>query len=210
MGLFSRKTPPSPSAHSPTPSVPEVSLDFLATSMFENLDEMENQDVDLDLLRARLADHYRDMERAPMSPDVFMEKAEALSTEERQRLAILIDGLDDEEFREAYACVTLGSVEEQVEACFLTVARDLELLTPEVLLQSALRREEMVRFFMSRIGLRIVGEKPQDSAKRLARLDYGKLLAAADRAKSSAEERMAYLRELQEKQEKLLGRRGKI
>ena len=54
------------------------------------------------------------------------------------------------------------------------------------------------------------GERAEESHTRLQRLDYRQLLAEAEKAKVSAEQRTAYIRKLQEEQEQKLGRRGKI
>jgi hypothetical protein len=72
------------------------------------------------------------------------------------------------------------------------------------------RREEFVRHFIARIGGKILGEDPADSEDRLRRLDYGTLLEEAERASSSAEDRLAYLKKLQQEQESKLGGRSKI
>ena len=68
----------------------------------------------------------------------------------------------------------------------------------------------MARRLIALSGASVVGEKPKESAERLALLDYAKLLTQVERSRGSAEERMAYLKKLQEQQESHLGRRGKI
>jgi Flp pilus assembly protein TadD len=83
------------------------------------------------------------------------------------------------------------------------------MLTLELLRQSSLRVEEFARHFLARLEAAVASETVAQSRARLQRLDYAQLLAEAERAKVSAEERVAYLRKLQQKQEQLLSRRGK-
>ena len=45
------------------------------------------------------------------------------------------------------------------------------------------------------------GERDAQSKKRLNDIDFGRLMREAEAARSSATERMAFLRELQEKEE---------
>ena len=89
-------------------------------------------------------------------------------------------------------------------------AREHLLLTVSLLHESPLRREEFARHFVAHFGGEFLGETPQDSAVRLRRLDYRTLLGEAEKAKVSAQDRVAHLRRLQEEQEKLLGRRSKF
>ena len=63
--------------------------------------------------------------------------------------------------------------------------------------------------FVALLGATVQGETPQDSRRRLERLDYRKLLAQAQEAQKSAEGRVQRLRELQEEQERRRPRRGK-
>jgi hypothetical protein len=99
-------------------------------------------------------------------------------------------------------------VREQIRTAFVGLARELPLLTMELLRQSELRIEEFARNFIARLGATVAGETPQQSRDRLHRLDYARLLEEAEQAKVSAEERMEYIRKLQEEQDKKT-RRGK-
>ena len=83
------------------------------------------------------------------------------------------------------------------------------LLTMAVLRQSELRTEELARKLARHLGVGIWGESDEDSERELERLDYGRLLAEAERAKVLAEDRMAYLRERQEEELRRRRPRGK-
>ena len=70
--------------------------------------------------------------------------------------------------------------------------------------------EEFARHFCADWGLPIKDEKAEASAQRLHDIDFGRLMREAESARDSARDRMAYLRELQEKQEEQRRpRRGK-
>jgi hypothetical protein len=96
-----------------------------------------------------------------------------------------------------------------LEAGFFAPARELHLLTMELLSQSALRVEEFARQFVHRAGGVVRGETEEQSRQQLHRLDYARLLAQAERARNSAEERLEVVRQLQEQQEARRPRRGK-
>ena len=61
-------------------------------------------------------------------------------------------------------------------------AREQDLLTVTLLLESPLRREEFVRHFVARIKGVFYGETPAESEDRLRRLNYRALLAEAEKA----------------------------
>jgi hypothetical protein len=69
---------------------------------------------------------------------------------------------------------------------FIGVARTSPLLTLDVLGRSPLRVEEFARRLLAGLGLAVRGEAARASRERLERLDYGRLLAEAERARRSA------------------------
>lgn len=166
--------------------------------------------AEADLVRARFADRCRDAGLEPLLPEEFDALAGGLDTEAWSRLALLVATLDLEAVRSALA--VLAAVRPLVDltrAAFADLARETPLLTLELLRQSPLRVEELARRFIAELGAGVRGETPQVSRERLARLDYGKLLAEAERAKQAAADRVEKLRKLQEEQEKRRPRRGK-
>ena len=96
-----------------------------------------------------------------------------------------------------------------VTAALLELARDTPLLTIEVLNQSDQRVEELARRFLAALRVNVNGEAPEESKKRLHKLDYGRLLHEAEKAREAAAQRAERLRLLQEQQEQRRGRRGK-
>jgi hypothetical protein len=191
------------------PSV-EIELPGVQDRLAEAVPRLEGKEVEPDLMRAQLADHYRDLAVEPLLPSEFDALTAGMDDESWRRLALAIDALAVDEVRRALPKLLDGDgVRGQVEAAFVGLARGTPLLTLELLRQSALRVEEFARHFVARLGASVLGETPAQSRARLERLDYTQLLAEAERAKVSAADRMAYLKKLQEKQEALLARRGK-
>jgi hypothetical protein len=178
--------------------------------MMSGLAALEKGEVDLELLRARIADCFRDLTRQPMGPEEFMHQAKALDIESQRRLALAVSGLSDGETRAAFARAVGPMAAAKGVAMLTGFVRDQDLLTVSLLLESPIRREEFVRHFVARIGGMFYGENPGDSEERLRRLDYRALLAEAEKARLSAEDRLAYLKKLQQEQESKLGRRSKI
>jgi hypothetical protein len=206
MKWFSRKpAPPPPTANESG----AVNLQSLGSILLQAISGLENATVDLELLRARVADLCRDQQAEPPDPDRFMADAGALDVESQRRLAIAVQGLGDESARAAFHRDSAANSAARVADLFAFARRHL-LLTASLLMESALRREEFARHFIAHLGGEVLGESPNDSRDRLRRLDYGMLLAEAERAKLSAGERVAYLRRLQEEQEQKLGRRSKF
>ena len=187
-----------------------IVLNVLGGMMMSSLASLEKGEADLELLRARIADFFRDLSREPMDPDEFKQQAGSLDLESQRRLALVVNGFSDGETRAAFTRTVGRAPAVEAVAMLVGFAREHELLTVPLLLESSLRREEFVRHFIARIGGEILGENPADSEDRLRRLDYGTLLAEAEQARSSAEDRLAYLKKLQQEQESKLGRRSKI
>lgn len=188
----------------------EVELRPLEASLAAAVPRLEKAVVEPDLLRARLADAYRDVKVPPVPPEVFDRLTSGLDDEAWRRLALVIGLTDLPAVREALPrLVADAGVAGQVEEAFVGLARATPLLTIELLRQGPLRIEEFARHFFARLGAQVAGETAAQSRERLERLDYGDLLAEAERARASAEGRMDYLRRLQEEQDQRRPRRGK-
>jgi hypothetical protein len=173
---------------------------------------LEGKEVEPALVLARLADRYRDAGVEPMLPVDFDGLVTKLDAEGWRRLALAGSALDLEKVRRALPrllAVTGETVHGQVQNGLVGLAEATPLLTMELLRQSPLRVEEFARHFLARLGAAVTGENVGQSRDRLERLDYARLLAEAERAKLSGEERLAYLRALQEEQEAGRPRRGK-
>lgn len=171
---------------------------------------LEDREIEPDLLRAQLADHCRDAELLPVDPQAFDRWTTDLNTECWRRLALAVSAFEDPLTRNMLA--TLAQVRELddiVESGLVAFARESGLLTMAVLRQSELRSEELARKLARRLGVGILGESEEESEQELERLDYGRLLAEAERAKELAEDRMTYLRERQEEELRRRRPRGK-
>jgi hypothetical protein len=188
----------------------ELDLDLLRARFAEGSTRLAGRAVDPDLVRARLADCSRDLGLLPLLPSEGVTRTRDLDEEGWRRLALAVSGLELPAVRQALAPASaVPGFVGQVHDALIGLARELSLLTTDLLRQGPLRVEEFARQFVTRLGALVKGEAPDESRRRLQRLDYARLLAEAERAKLSAEERMEYLRKLQEEQEARRPRRGK-
>jgi hypothetical protein len=191
-------------------SAVELALPPLEAALAMRAPRLENAVVEPELVRARLADGYRDAQVAPVPPKTFDRLTAGLDAEAWRRLALVVGLVDQPAVRDALArlAAEVGAVR-QVEEAFVGLARATPLLTMELFRQGPLRVEEFARHFLARLGALVAGETVAQSRERLERLDYESLLAEAERARESAEGRMNYLRRLQEEQDQRRPRRGK-
>lgn len=192
------------------PSALDLDLAALVPHLQQAAPALEGRTIDPDLLRAQLADRYRDGGIAPMDPHKFEALASDLDAEAWRRLALAVAALELEPVR-ALLPRLLGERDAaaQVHEAFVDFARALPLLTMELLRKSPLRVEEFARAWAARLGATIRGETPEESREALRRLDYARLLADAERARQSAHERVEYLRKLAEEDDARVPRRGK-
>lgn len=188
----------------------EFALVPLEAAVADTVPQLEGKAIEAVLVRARLADAYRDAQVEPLSPDAFDALTADLNAEAWRRLALAVSVLDLPMTRTALPhLIDEGGSARQVDEAFVCLARETSLLTMELLRQGPFRIEEFIRHFLARLGGAVAGETTQQSRERLERLDYGRLLAEAERAKVSAADRMDYLRKLQEEQNKRRPGRGK-
>jgi hypothetical protein len=188
----------------------EFALAPFEATLASEVPQLAGRTIEADLVRARLADAYRDAQLEPVPADSFAALTADLDGEAWRRLALAVGVLDVPMVRAALpGLVDEGGVARQVEEAFVGLARVTSLLTMELLQQGSFRVEEFARHFLARLGAAVAGETTQQSRDRLERLDYARLLAEAERAKVSAEDRMEYLRKLQEEQDKCRPGRGK-
>jgi hypothetical protein len=165
---------------------------------------------DAALTRARLADHLRDAGLIPVLPEEYDRAVGIFDVEAERRFAALVSLLELEPVRATVAQnAAPASAGQLVSTALIDVARDTPLLTIEVLAQSEQRVEELSRRFVAALRANIAGETAEESKKRLHKLDYGRLLEEAEKARTAAAERAERLRQLQEQQEQRRGRRGK-
>jgi hypothetical protein len=197
----------------PTPAPPRVEWDLapLVARVREAAPALEARDVSPDLVRARLADHFRDAGIGPPNALDFEAQSAGLDAEGWRCLALAAAAVDDVGARAAIAG-RAGQVPApaHVEWGFLDFARDSAPLTVGLVRQSPVRAEEFARQLSARLGVGIVGETDEQSRARLSAIDYKRLLAEAERAKASAEEKMERLRQRQAEADAKRRRRGKV
>jgi hypothetical protein len=166
--------------------------------------DLESREVEPQLLRARLADHYRDLEIEPLPPGVFDRLVGELDALAWRRMALAIGVLDDPGIRSSLASLARKtSVGIQVRG-FVALALGTDALSLSLIRQSDVRVEEFARQFASRLGVAWRGESAEESRNRLTQIDYNRLLAESEAARKTAEERMTLLRE---KQQEAMARR---
>jgi hypothetical protein len=187
--------------------VPALDLTALRAHLAEALARSAGRRAEPDLVRARLADGCRDAGVPPLLPREFDALADGLDDDAWGRLALLAGTLELDEVRAVLAAADRPP--QLLETAFVGLARSSQLLTPELLRQSPLRVEELARRFIALLGAAVRGESEAESRRRLERLDYGRLLAEAERAKQAAADRVEKLRKLQDEQEQNRPRRGK-
>jgi hypothetical protein len=158
-----------------------------------------------ELIRARLADGFRDSNLAPPTPEELDPQLTALDDEAWLRLGVMAFAFDLPDLRAALTTLaTSRSPLGLLEGGFIHVARKTPLLKIELLGRSLVRAEELGRRMLSGLGAAVTGETPDESKERANRIDYERLLAEADRAKHAAQSRMEQLKKLQDE------RRGKF
>jgi hypothetical protein len=158
--------------------------------------------ADLTLVRARLADGCRDAGIAPLLTRDFASATVNFDVGASERFALLAGALAVATVKAALPeLVRDCPLAEVVDGAFTGLARETPLLTLDLLRQSELRREELVRKFIAALGARVQGESAKISAQQLKRLDYERLLAEAERARAAAQGRLDELKKLQDEQE---------
>jgi hypothetical protein len=184
-----------------------VDLAALLACLEAALPTVLGQEIDTALLCRRFSGHCQDVGLSPLTPGEFAEASAGLDAEGRRRLALAIAALDRPDVRAALT--TQRSLGKSFGEAFVGLAAETSQLSIDLLRTSPLRREELARHFLLRLGAHVEGESDQEFRERLERLDYGTVLSEAERARIIAEEHADYLRRLQEEQESLRPRRGK-
>jgi hypothetical protein len=188
----------------------EFFLPNLMRVFYQEASNLDGRAIDTDLLRARIADGYRDAGLEPIAPEEFSKLISDLNQDELRRMALASNAFELDFITEALPRLLSGSsISQQIKNGFVEFSRTIPLLTMELIRNSPLRAEEFARFFVMAMGASVMGETEEQSRTRLNRINYARLCAEAERAKLSAEERVEYLRKLQEEQEKKFAPRGK-
>jgi hypothetical protein len=168
-------------------SVP-VDLAALTAAIVQVLGELDLAALDADVARAKVADRLRALDIEPLDPLELDSLAAGLDRGAWERIGLLALAMERGGLAEAaQRRVFDGRVRTAVKEGFVEVARATPLLTIELLRAGPLRVEELSRRFVLGLGASIAGESLETLKKALARLDYGRLTAEAERAKKAAE-----------------------
>jgi len=201
--LFGRKSVPSEARSA-------LELVALCQALARRRPSLERKDVEPVLVRARLADFLRDQGLEPVPPEDFSALCGPLTPDAWRRLALVTGAVEEPTVGTVVgALAKTRGVLPLVREGFVEFAQEARLLTLELVGQSPLRLEELARRWLQALGAGIQGESPEESAQRLERLDYAKLLEEAERAKQAAEARQERLKKLREEQDAKLANRGK-
>ncbi len=198
--------------HHKTPSdnrAISLDLDSIMESVHSEASHWEEEEIQGELLIARLADCCRDAQLDPAEPEVAAKHFAAWNPMAQQRMAMCVEMLIDVVEEDDLAHLFQDTKGAGLFHHLAGLIDATEQLSPELIHQSPLRVEEFARHFIARLGAQVEGEAPQESQARLERLDYGTLLAEAERARSSAEEQLEHLRKLQEDLDARFQPRGK-
>lgn len=164
-------------------------------------------ELDMALIEAQLADHYRDAGIAPLEPAQMRVETAKMSPADWQRLAIMAALLAEPELRAALPAVSQRlHVREQIDG-LVRVAQALQPLELRALAASMVRAEELARRAARALDIDIAGESRGESAARLAKIDYTRLLSSVGTAKAAADAQLAELLRLQEAEDNRIARR---
>jgi hypothetical protein len=170
-------------------SVP-VDLGALMMAIGRVLGELDPAALDADVARAKIADRMRALDIEPLDPLEIDSLATGLDRGGWERVGLLALAVERGGLAEAaQKRIFDGRTRTAVKDGFVEAARATPLLTLELLRSGPLRVEELARRFVLGLGASILGEPLETSKKALERLDYGRLVAEAERAKKAAAER---------------------
>jgi hypothetical protein len=206
MAFFKKKQPSQDVTSAPPP--PQVSLDLavLQEHAAQSAALLAGAEVNLDLVRARLGDACRDAGVRPVPPAQLEPMLASLDEEARRRFALGVAVLQHVEIASRAPAIFARFGGGSVATQLLVLVGATGPLTMGLLRESPLRAQEFTRHLIRHLLALVKGERPEESVRQLQRLDYGRLLEEAERAKMSASERLEYLRKLQEER---APRRGK-
>jgi len=179
--------PPAASSTEDARILPEnvpVPLAPILAALAQVLAEIEPATLDLDVARAKLADLCRDLSIEPVDPLELDTIAAGLDRGAIERLVLLVLVL---ERRAAPDSLLKRIFEKRARTAaregLFEVARTSNLVTLDLLRGSPLRREELARRLVLGLGASVAGESLAEARAALDRLDYGRLMAEADRAR---------------------------
>ncbi len=151
------------------------------------------------LAAARLMDGLRDA-GLPVPPlPAWAEAARELDRDAWQRVEVLTHLLRHGELGPLVARALARDPARAWSVVPAFATREARLLTVELLLKSPFRVEELARKWVHALGGTIEGERPDESRRRMERLDFGGVLKSLEEAGRDREERMRRLQEIEAK-----------
>lgn len=183
---------PEPSASPEAPVAPEsapVDLAAFLEALRAALVEIDDATIDADVVRAKLADMCRGFGIEPLDPLELDSFTSGFDRGAWERMALLGLAAERGGLGDGLERALAGRVRSAVRGGFVEASRSSPLLTLDLLRTAPLRLEELARRFILGLGASVAGEGLEVSKRALERLDYGRLLAEADRAKRAAAER---------------------
>jgi hypothetical protein len=183
-------------------------IDIASNMAAEVAADVVSADSEPALIEARLADHYRDEGVVPLAPHFFTMITSGMDDADWRRFAIIAGMFARPEVRAVLGPVSERmSVRDQVHNGIVAPAKALRAVEPRILATHMVRAEELARRVAEGLGVAFAGETAAQSAARLAKIDYTRLLAKVDAAKASADEQMAELLRRQEDEDARIERR---
>lgn len=156
-------------------------------------DELEravlHSPIPLDVAIAIVSDCFRMAECAPVPDEDWERWEEEAGPLWREQMGMLAHLLATTSLRE----ITVSALAESGEDRRGELSRffeRIEPLTAEMIRSNAFRREECIRRWLQWCGAEIAGESPEESTRRLQRLDYRKTLAEYERAEMARKQEM--------------------
>jgi len=186
---------------------PVWEIELAANTIADAAAEVAAAELDIALIEAQLADHYRDEGIAPLEPAQLRVETAKMSEADWQRLAVMTALLARPELRAALPAVSQRlHVREQIDA-LVRVAQALQPLELRALAASMVRAEELARRAARALDIDIAGETHSESAARLAKIDYTRLLSSVGHAKAAADAQLDELLRAQEAEDNRIARR---
>lgn len=172
-----------------SPESAPVGLPAVMAAMREALLDLDPATLDTDVVRAKVADLCRGLSITPLDPLVFEHLTKDLDRGAWDRMGLLVLVMERGALGDGLKKALSGRVRSAVRGGLIEASKGPLELTLELVRSAPLRLEELSRRFVLGLGASIAGEPLEASKKALERLDYGRLLAEADRAKRAAAER---------------------
>jgi hypothetical protein len=170
-----------------------LDLQAVGRMVRERMERIQRQSVQPALVIARLADSYRDVGIEPLPPTQVQAMLSKLDEEGWRRLDLIVSVMSSEAAGDALRNVkSQDEVAEQIKNVFLPLVKKKRSVALGMTSESPLRIEEFARQLAAGLNVRIKGETASESAKRLERLDYERLMIDSELSKLTGKERSDY------------------